>query len=126
MFKSFKNQLIYIFLYFTLFNTDNLKIFVKDEIADELWDNEKLYNKIKNISDGIYDPSYDDYGLLLFDNKYADGGIIDSFVDDMVKNQIARRTIKIKDQEKFIKFMNDIQPYIDKKIVRVKVNPINK
>ncbi len=28
MFKSFKNQLIYIFLYFTLFNTDNLKIFV--------------------------------------------------------------------------------------------------
>ena len=26
MFKSFKNQLIYIFLYFTLFNTDNLKI----------------------------------------------------------------------------------------------------
>jgi len=28
MFKSFKNQLIYIFLYFTLFKTDNLKIFV--------------------------------------------------------------------------------------------------
>ena len=53
---------------------DNLKIFVKDEIADELWDNEKLYNKIKNISDGIYDPSYDDYGLLLFENQYADGG----------------------------------------------------
>lgn len=58
--------------------------------------------------------------------EFAKGGIIDSFVDDMVKNQIARRTIKIKDQEKFIKFMNDIQPYIDKKIVRVKVNPINK
>jgi hypothetical protein len=57
---------------------------------------------------------------------FADGGIIDSFVNDMVKNQIARRTIKIKDQEKFIKFMNDIQPYVDKKIVRVKVNPINK
>ena len=47
---------------------DDLKIFVKDEIADELWDNEKLYNKIKNISDGIYDPVYDDYGLLLFKN----------------------------------------------------------
>ena len=44
------------------------KIFVKDEIADELWDNEKLYNKIKNISDGIYDPVYDDYELLLFKN----------------------------------------------------------
>ncbi|MCX6203935.1 MAG: hypothetical protein NTY43_06520 [Bacteroidetes bacterium] len=28
MFKSFKNQVIYIFLYFILFNTDNLKIFV--------------------------------------------------------------------------------------------------
>ena len=49
---------------------DDLKIFVKDEIADELWDNEKLYNKIKNISDGIYDPAYDDYGLLLFKNIY--------------------------------------------------------
>ena len=47
---------------------DNFKIFVKYEIADELWDNEKLYNKIKNISDGIYDPVYDDYGLLLFKN----------------------------------------------------------
>ena len=49
---------------------DNLRIFVKDEIADELWDgdNEELYNKIKNISDGIYDPAYDDYGLLLFKN----------------------------------------------------------
>jgi hypothetical protein len=49
---------------------DDLKIFVKDEIADELWDgdNEELYNKIKNISDGIYDPAYDDYGLLLFKN----------------------------------------------------------
>ena len=47
---------------------DDLKIFVKDKIADKLWDNEKLYNKIKNISDGIYDPVYDDYGLLLFKN----------------------------------------------------------
>jgi hypothetical protein len=28
MYKSFKNQLIYLFLFFTLFNTDNIKIFV--------------------------------------------------------------------------------------------------
>lgn len=45
---------------------DNLRIFVKDEIADDLWNNKKLYNKIKSISDGIYDPLYDDYGLVLF------------------------------------------------------------
>ena len=45
---------------------DNLRIFVKDEIADDLRDNKKLYSKIKNISDGIYDPLYDDYGLVLF------------------------------------------------------------
>jgi hypothetical protein len=59
-------------------------------------------------------------------DNYAGGGMIDLFVNDMVKNQIARRTLTIKDNEKFNQFMNDIQPYIDKKIVRVKVNPINK
>ena len=59
-------------------------------------------------------------------SMYAGGGMIDLFVNDMVKNQIARRTLTIKDNEKFNQFMNDIQPYIDKKIVRVKVNPINK
>jgi len=44
----------------------------------------------------------------------------------MVKNQIARRTLRIKDEEKFNKFMQDIKPFVDKKIVRVKRNPIDK
>ena len=47
---------------------DDLKIFVKDEIVDDLMDNQKLYDEIKNVSDGIYDPTYDDYGLVLFEN----------------------------------------------------------
>ena len=59
-------------------------------------------------------------------DSYAGGGMIDLFVNDMVNNQIARRTLTIKDNEKFNQFMTDIQPYIDKKIVRVKENPINK
>lgn len=67
----------------------------------------------------------DEGKMFVAKKTYADGGAIDSFVNNMVENQIARRTLMIKDQEKFLSFMNDIQPYIDKKIVRVKVNPIN-
>jgi hypothetical protein len=59
--------------------------------------------------------------------KMASGGsLIENFVSEMVKNQIARRTLRIKDQDKFNKFMQDIKPFVDKKIVRVKRNPIDK
>jgi succinate-acetate transporter protein len=41
MFKSIKNQLIYLFLFFTLFNTDNIKIFVFAFLVSSL---ELIYN----------------------------------------------------------------------------------
>ena len=47
----------------------NLKIVVKDGIAWDLWmgkNKQKLYDNIKKIADGVYDPDQDDYGLLLF------------------------------------------------------------
>ena len=81
-------------------------------------------NKLKDMS-ALKKYFYNEFIEGQYDS-YAGGGIIDSFIDDMVKNQIARRTLKIKDKEKFNQFMNDIKPYIDKKIVRVKVNPVNK
>ena len=43
MFKSFKNQLIYIFLYFTLFNTDNL-----NKLTDNYVVNTSKINKYLN------------------------------------------------------------------------------
>lgn len=56
----------------------------------------------------------------------SDGGEIKDFVNEIVENQIERTTIRIKDESKFQIFLADIQPYIDKKIVRVKRNPIDK
>jgi len=49
--------------------TDNLKIFVQEGVA---WDLEmgnnkdKLYESLKSMADGVYDPDQDDYGLLMF------------------------------------------------------------
>jgi hypothetical protein len=68
-----------------------------------------------------------DNGAAFIVSKMASGGsVIETFVNEMVKNQIARRTLRIKDEEKFNKFMQDIKPFVDKKIVRVKRNPIDK
>lgn len=50
---------------------DNIRIFVKEGISWDLWmdkNKEKLYESIKKIADGVYDPEVDDYGLLLFED----------------------------------------------------------
>lgn len=51
--------------------------------------------------------------------------IIKNLIDDMIHNKVIQRTIKIKDQSKFDKFIQDAKPAIEQKLLRVKINPIN-
>ena len=51
---------------------------------------------------------------------------IQNFISEMIENKIIQRTIKIKDPSKINMFMEDVKPAIDKKILRVEFNPIDK
>lgn len=44
----------------------DLRIYVEEGISDEIDENPKIVKKIQKYADGIYDPEYDDYGLVLF------------------------------------------------------------
>lgn len=61
--------------------------------------------------------------------EYADGGQIPTpiknLIDDMVNNNIQTKIVRIKDQSKFDKFMQDVKPATEQKLLRVKINPID-
>jgi hypothetical protein len=63
-------------------------------------------------------------------NKMAMGGeipdVIKSLISDMQDRNVARKTIKVKKgSDGHLKFMKDVQPAIDKKILIVRHNPID-
>ena len=43
-----------------------LEIYVEEGIVDEIDDDKKILKQIRKIADGLYDPEYGDYGLVLF------------------------------------------------------------
>ena len=52
-------------------------------------------------------------------------GAIDNLLKSMVSNKIQRHTVTIKDPSKLKRFMKDVKPYVKKKLLMVKQNPID-
>ena len=50
---------------------------------------------------------------------------IQSLIDNMVANKIQRHTVKIKNKSKHTRFMKDVKPAIDSKLLMIKHNPID-
>ena len=52
-------------------------------------------------------------------------GAIDNLLKSMVSNKIQRHTVTIKDPSKLKRFMKDVKPFVKKKLLMVKQNPID-
>lgn len=52
--------------------------------------------------------------------------IINQLLQSMIDNKIQRKTLKIKDIDKFNQFLEDIKPFVDDDLLMAKTNPIDK
>jgi len=57
-------------------------------------------------------------------NESAISKPIQSLIDTMISNKIQRKTVNISDKSKHARFMKDVQPAIDSKLLIIKHNPI--
>lgn len=50
---------------------------------------------------------------------------IHNLIDDMVKNKIQRRSVRIKSKSGLARFMKDVKPALKDKLLTIKHNPID-
>jgi len=50
---------------------------------------------------------------------------IQNLIDDMMKNKIQRKTVRIKDKRGLARFMKDVEPALKAKLLSIKLNPID-
>jgi hypothetical protein len=104
---------------------------VKQEILDALkeYANKMSGNKHGGSGSYGYAPQKglrDDDG---YDESINEGKIpqpIQNLIDDMVKNKIQRRSVRIKSKSGLARFMKDVKPALKDKLLTIKHNPIDK